>query len=205
MPIQKYPTKTWLNNLKEVNDSIESLRKELVDFEKLDKIQESFEKQIYQMRKKQKSADTNSTNMLSKVGDIYKKLEKWSLKEDVDIDFKSVWKNFTLFTKLEDLESYKAEVTPAFEVCKQNTDKFILEVMAARRIVSRFDEVLLEKASKLSVDELRKEVKEKYTALNVRITEVGMNCHSTVINTSNKWYFRYLMNLRINMRKAKIR
>jgi len=76
MPIQKYPTKTWLNNLKEVNDSIESLRKELVDFEKLDKIQESFEKQIYQMRKKQKSADTNSTNMLSKVGDIYKKLEK---------------------------------------------------------------------------------------------------------------------------------
>ena len=55
-----------------LRNEMSTIATQLVDFEKLDNFQETFEKQIYQIRKKQGSTDNVISNVLSKFGDINK-------------------------------------------------------------------------------------------------------------------------------------
>lgn len=112
---------------------------------------------MYQLRKKQGALETNQVNIQSKVGDLYKKIEKCSLKEEVSIDISQIWKNFHQFSKHEDFKIHKDTMTPLVEQCRKDVENFREEVMATRKIISRFDEVLLEKASKFSVEQHRQE------------------------------------------------
>jgi hypothetical protein len=121
---------------------------------------------MYQLRKKQGSLETNQVNIQSKVGDLNKKLEKCSLKEEVSVDISQIWKNFKQFSKHEDFKHHKDTMTPLVEQCQKNVDVFREEVMATRKIISRFDEVLLEKASKFSVEQHRQECIKEFMQIN---------------------------------------
>lgn len=56
-------------------------------------------------------------------------------------------------------------INPIVKRCEDDVNLFIGEVGAIRKIISRFDEVLLEKASKFSVDKVVHEAKLNYLTI----------------------------------------
>ncbi|CAI2360750.1 unnamed protein product [Moneuplotes crassus] len=137
----------------------------LVDLKKLDMIQNTIDQQIYEIRKKQGARDTTIDNIIVKFGDMSKRMENFSLKEDVKLDIQQLWNHFDHFPKISKLAKYKDEITPIVDKCKEDVEYLSKEVDKSKKIISRFDEVMLEKASKFSVDQLRKECTQTYAKL----------------------------------------
>jgi len=107
---------------------------------------------------------------LEKIMDIEKRISglKQHLRNTVtNTDFQAettrIWNNFNSFNqfcKFKDLEVHKNEINPLVNFCKVTLEEYKKDNTETKSIISRFDEVLLEKASKFSVDNIEHQLKE---------------------------------------------
>lgn len=85
---------------------------------------------------------------------LLKKLNKNEYLEEV----RKIWKNFDKFWEFQNLADFEGKINPIVKQCKQKVNEWVSTCIENKSIIKRFDEVLCEKASKFSIDQLRREI-----------------------------------------------
>ncbi len=85
---------------------------------------------------------------------ITMKMQKYSISKDVDENFEKVNSRFKEYLKV---DSFKSELNKLEEIiynCRENVNNFNIDNVQMKKIVMRFDEIILDKASKHAVKQL---------------------------------------------------
>mmetsp|Transcript_7921 Transcript_7921/g.7001 ORF Transcript_7921/g.7001 Transcript_7921/m.7001 type:complete len:421 (+) Transcript_7921:205-1467(+) len=101
--------------------------------------------------------------MKNKINGLKQHLRNTVTMTDFDIEKNKIWSTFDTFNqycKYNDLENHMKEVKPLVNQCAESLEKYQKDNEEAKQIICRFDEVLLEKASKFTVDDIERQLKE---------------------------------------------
>ncbi|CAI2362031.1 unnamed protein product [Moneuplotes crassus] len=130
---------------------------------------------VFNMENKMKkdsieSLSESSSNYKSVISDFSNKLRSLELKiankaekSDVKVKTDALWKNFDNCCQYEHIERVKLRVEPLAETCSRRLERFTRDNQEMKNIINRFDEILLEKASKFSVDKLVEKIRDYAT------------------------------------------
>lgn len=137
-------------------DSIAQAANDKIDFEVKDLARTSdLADAIYSiddkiMEFKEKVADdlTQFQEINASIEDITSKMQKFALTKDMNVRFDEVESRFKGYLKMRDFENHKQSIEEITMICKKNIDNFNIDNVQMKTIVKRFDEVILDKASK---------------------------------------------------------
>ena len=110
----------------------------------------SLQKHIKKVREEIKSLK----ELEGKIAEFALKLNHYSLKSEINDKVKQVWKHFDKYCSFDHIINFKAEMEPRMQRCESLVGDFKLEIINNQKIIRRFDEVLLEKASKFSIEQI---------------------------------------------------
>ena len=136
---QKYVTREALDSRLSIYDA------------KIMKIKKNFKNQFHLFKKLEE--DLESTN---------KKFDKVVSNVEFEEEIDKIWNNFKTysnFCQFRHLKEHMDKVDPILQSCTHLLEKYKKDNQASKEIIHRFDEVLLQKASKFSVDKVEKELK----------------------------------------------
>ena len=139
---------------KAISESNYKVFEEIKDLAKRSELIES----IYSMDDKInefKEKFENDLNQFQEINEmidgITMKMQKYSLSKDVDDHFEKINAKFKDYLKV---DSFKTELDRLEEItyiCKENVNNFNVDNIQMKKIVMRFDEIILDKASKHTV------------------------------------------------------
>lgn len=89
-----------------------------------------------------------------------------SERNSITIRMKAIWDNFDKYSTLANLEGLKNYLSPFVNDCVEKVAIFKKDNKKCIDIIQRFDEVLTQKASKISVENIEKKL-EEYTTINI--------------------------------------
>ncbi|CAI2387629.1 unnamed protein product [Moneuplotes crassus] len=96
---------------------------------------------------------------------------------------KEIWDNFRKCCNIDHINSFKEEMEPKMASCENLVADFNLELIKNKEIIRRFDEVLLEKASKFSIDQIYTKLQD-YTPIT-KTEETAMTLKKMIRNKEN--------------------
>jgi hypothetical protein len=82
--------------------------------------------------------------------ELSKKLENYHLASEVT----KVWNKIKIFATKEELQGLKSQTLPTLSKMQKQNNQLALESLQNKEIIRNFDLVLLQKASKISLDNL---------------------------------------------------
>ena len=92
----------------------------------------------------------------SRIKEFSNQLNRYCTITDINERIKAIWKNFDRCCSYDHIIEFKGEVYPRIRQCENLVSDFKIDVLKSQKIMRRFDEVLLEKASKFSINEIYK-------------------------------------------------
>ena len=152
--------------------------------------------------------------MKNKIIEAYVVLDKKVEKRNYHEEVKRIWDNFDKYWGYQNLADFEARMNPIIKRCSKQTDEWYIECYNFRKIIKRFDEVILDKASKYSINKLYEDIKvfvenepyekfveqykKKWEEINERFREMDQGL-STVRLFNNMHQFRLNWTLAKNL------
>lgn len=125
------------------------------EFEKDKKhLEENIQKLEEDLKVKQQTLHLLDSKLWDANDFILKKLNK---KEFYEVTQK-IWKHFDRFWEFQNLADFEGKINPLVRQWKENVDNWISACLKNESIIKRFDEIMCEKASKFSIDEVRRDI-----------------------------------------------
>lgn len=150
-----------LASISSLEESISSLNNDITERLSLMASKEDLEHDVKRMDFKLQRADKKLREDIKELRQLEGKIKEFALKlngyvqaGDMNEKIKQVYKEFDKWWSYDHILKFKQEMEPRMLQSESLVADFNIEIIKIKKIVRRFDEVLLEKASKFSIDKI---------------------------------------------------
>ncbi|CAI2381841.1 unnamed protein product [Moneuplotes crassus] len=148
--------------------------------EDLEQIEKKFDKRIGNIV-------TEHSLFITKMNKVYKTLQtvednhkKFVNQFDFKKECNQIWKNFEKYCAYKHLENLSNEILPKIKGFEKTIDKYNEVNDNTQKIVSRFDEIILQKAAKHSLESLRADLDKRLESTMVRFKEDAFDLRNKI-------------------------
>ena len=139
---------------KTINEATYRVFEEIKDLAKRSELIESIysmDDKINEFKEKFENELNQFTEINEMIDGITEKMQKYALTKEIDEKFESVHLKFNDYIKSDSYTSQIEKLKEITHVWRENVNNFNIDNVQMKRIVMRFDEVILDKASKHAV------------------------------------------------------
>ncbi|CAI2385048.1 unnamed protein product [Moneuplotes crassus] len=151
----------------DVSQMLESVKEEMLS--KTHQKQSYFENTVFEKFENQQSyIKENASNIgkvnveLKKIHKMIGKIRKELLEKATFSDIEKVYQEMDKYCMYQHLEDLEAQVTPQIQTFSESVHQFGEKIIQIENIVQRFDEILLTKASKVTMESLKDTLRKEF-------------------------------------------
>ncbi|CAI2359572.1 unnamed protein product [Moneuplotes crassus] len=120
---------------------------------------EAFEKHQKELKNEMDKTQANFLSLLEDRIAVFHELNDQKVNKQVfDQETHKIWKHFDLFCSFQNLADFEGRIRPRIDAALKKVHECVRDCNENELIIKRFDEVLLDKASKFSINQVYKDI-----------------------------------------------